>query len=105
MGCCFQALPIKGDKPLIARHVRALINGKDEVARAEQGRGLLLVGMQSADPRGIETSISADAIGRFEIDDKHVDRAVRPCLQLETPFEFQGRAKQDRQRHRFTEQA
>ena len=96
----FQTAAFERHQPLIAAHVRPLIDGHRQMALAEQRAGILAV----LEPLGIEARIGAQAIRRLEVDDQERHRAVGLGLQNEAAVEFQRRAEQRRQHDRLAEQ-
>ena len=71
-----EALAFERHDALVARRVRALVDGEGQMAVAEQ-LGRAEAGRRVAASRvGIETREGAQPVGRVEIDDEHVDGAV-----------------------------
>ena len=96
----FEAAALERHQPLIAAHIRPLIDGHGEMTFSEQRAGI-----QSVDePLGIEACIGTQAIRRLEIDDQERHRAIGLGLQNEATVEFQRRAEQRRQHDRLAEQ-
>ena len=96
----FQGAAFQRHQPLIAAHVRALIDGHREMAFAEQRAG----GHALLQPRRIEARIGAQFIRRLKIHDQERHRTVGLGLQDEAAVEFQRRAEQGRKHDRFAEQ-
>ena len=96
--------PSSGDDALVAGHVGALVDGEREMAAAEQLRRRGAPRPTRGEPLGVEARIGAHAVGRLEIDDQHVDRAVGARLQLKAAFELQRSAQQDGQHDHLAHQ-
>ena len=96
----FEVAAFERHQPLIAAHVRALIDGHGEMAFAEQRAGILAI----LQPLGVEARIGAQAVRRLEIHDQKRHRTVGLGLQDEAAVEFQRRAEQRRQHDGFAEQ-
>ena len=96
----FQIAAFERHQPLIAAHVRALIDGHGEMALAEQRAGILAL----LQPRRIEARIGAQPIRRLEIHDQERHRTIGLGLQDEAAVEFQRRAEQGRQHDGLAEQ-
>ena len=104
MGGRLEPLPFERNHALIARHVRSLVDRQGEMALAEQARPTTGGGPR-ASRSGVETRKGPQLVGRVEIDDEHVDGAVRPRLQLEPPLDLQRRAEQGAERHGLADEA
>ena len=87
-------------QPLIAAHVRPLVDGHGEMAFPQQRAGVLAF----PEPPGIEARIGAQAVRRLKIHDQKRHRAVGLGLQNEAALEFQRRAEQGREHDRLAEQ-
>ena len=96
----FQAAAFERHHPLIAAHVRPLIDGHGKMPASEQRAGILAL----LEPLRIEPRIGAQAIRRLEVDDHERYRAIGLGLKNEAAFEFQRRAEQRRQYDRLAQQ-
>ncbi len=100
-----EVLALERNEPLIAAHVRALIDRHGKVAVAEQLRRLGFAGgNRGSDAIGVEACTRAHFARRGEIDDQHAHRPVALGLQDETALKLKRRAQHDGQHDGFAEQ-
>ncbi len=84
----FEVAAFQRHQPLIAAHLRALVDGHGEMAVAEQLAGLGRAGGdRRVDTRGIEAGAGPHLAGRGEIDHQHAHRTVALGLQDEAAVE------------------
>ena len=95
-----EAATLQRHQPLIAAHVRALIDGHGEMAMTEQRAGIRCL----AEPRLVEPRIGAQPVRRLKIDDQERHRSVGLGLQDEAAVELERGAEQRRQHDGFAEQ-
>ena len=96
----FQIAALERHQPLIAAHVRPLVDGHGEMALAQQRAGI----QARREPRRIEARIGAQPVRRLKIHDQERYRPVGLGLQDEAAVELQRRAEQRRQHDRLAEQ-
>ena len=96
----FQAAAFERHHPLIAAHVRTLIDGHGKMPASDQRAGILAL----LEPLRIEPRIGAQAIRRLEVHDHERHRTIGLGLQNEAALEFQRRAEQRRQHDGLAEQ-
>ena len=101
----FEVAAFERHEPLVAAHLRALVDGHGEMAVTEQlaGRGRA-VGNRASDARGIEAGAGPHFAGRGEIDHQHAHRPVALGLQDEAAVDFERRAEHDREHDRLAEE-
>ena len=93
------------DKPLVAAHLRTLVDGHGEMAVTEQLAGRCGVGGdRRGDALGIEAGAGPHLARRGEIDHQHAHRSVALGLQDEAAIEFERGAQHDREHDRLAEQ-
>ena len=99
-----QPLPFESDDALVAARLGALVDGHGEDALAEQ-LGRARAGRQGGDALPVEAREGTQPVGGVEVDDQHLDRAVRARLQLEAALELQGGAEQHGEGGRLADHA